>query len=182
MLPFARMYRVAARALRVALLLIVGACGGAPGSGESTAGAPLRVTIEEVRFDRAERAAEREAAAEGVRVRASIEHTDLPEAEVDGAPDPDAWPQVTLMNDTAHGMLIWLSGPCARTVALPPHSQNSVEVCEGSYQIAGQISEGHFLPLVGEEDQLGNGYRYTFTFFVQSDPYRPGRRRRRRRR
>ncbi len=177
------MYRLAAPALIVLCLLTVGAgCGGAPGGGSGDGDRPLSVVIEEVRFDRADREAARASAAESVRARANIDHTELPAAEVDGAPDPDAWPQVTLMNDTAHGMLIWLSGPCARTIALPAHSQNSVEVCEGGYQIAGQISEGHFLPLVGERDQLDNGYRYTFTFFVQADPYRPGRRGRRRRR
>jgi len=168
----------------IACLLLAGVgCGGTPqGAEHAPAGPPLEVSIQEVRFDQAEREAARESAAESVRVRASLEHMEMPAAEVDGGPDPDAWPQVTLMNDTAHGMLIWLSGPCARTIALPAHSQNSVEVCEGSYQIAGQISEGHFLPLVGEQDQLGNGYHYLFTFYVQSDPYRPGRRRRRRRR
>ena len=111
--------------------------------------------------------------------RAAGDHLDLPEAVVDGGPDPDAWPRVTVMNDTAHGMVIWMSGACARTIALPPHSQNSVEICEGGYQIAGQITDGNFLPLVGEHDVLENGYQYTFTFYVQVNPYQTRTRRRR---
>ncbi|MCA9609400.1 MAG: hypothetical protein KC619_27555, partial [Myxococcales bacterium] len=140
---------------------------------------PLVVTVEEVRFDAAERETARERIAESVRVREAAEHLDLPDAVVDGAPDPDAWPSITVMNDTAHGMVIWMSGACARTIALPPHSQNSVEICEGGYQIAGQITDGNFLPLVGEHDVLENGYQYTFTFYVQVNPYQTRTRRRR---
>ncbi|MEZ4338790.1 MAG: hypothetical protein R3B82_19405 [Sandaracinaceae bacterium] len=169
------------RAAAVTLATLLAACGGASGGarGGSDPSRALRVTIEEVRFDELDAEATRERIAESVAARAAGDHLDLPEAVVDGGPDPDAWPRVTVMNDTAHGMVIWMSGACARTIALPPHSQNSVEICEGGYQIAGQITDGNFLPLVGEHDVLENGYQYTFTFYVQVNPYQTRTRRRR---
>jgi hypothetical protein len=161
------MRALVAISLGASVLLACG-CGAPQGEG---AREPLRVTIEEVGFGDGEREVTREAVAESVARRAQAEHTALPAAEVDGAPDPDAWPRVTVANETAHGLVVWVSGPCARTIALPPRSQNEVEVCAGSYQVAGQVAEGNFLPLVGDPEELENGYHYTFTFYVQTNPY-----------
>ena len=154
------------------------ACGAASGTPGTSSGRPLRVTIEEIGFADAEREVARQTVAESVAQRVQVEHGELPPADVGGAPDPDAWPQVTVANETEHGLVVWVSGPCARTVALPPQSQNTVEVCEGGYQVAGQVARGNFLPLVGEQEVLENGYHYTFAFFVQSNPYSTRRRRR----
>ncbi len=153
-------------------------CGSAPPSTVVTRDpAPLEVTVEEMTFG-VETESLREQVAESVATRARAEHMDLAPAEVGESVDPDAWPQVTVVNETSHGLIVWVSGPCARTIALPPQSQNSVEVCEGSYQVAGQVVNGNFLPLVGAPDMLSNGASYRFSFFVQTNPH--GRRVRRR--
>ncbi|MFK7989688.1 MAG: hypothetical protein AB8I08_26960 [Sandaracinaceae bacterium] len=150
-------------------VVLVG-CGATQSTGASSDPARLQVEIEELTFGVAGEGV-REAVAQSVAARARTQHMDLPPAEVAESVDPDAWPHVTVANETAHGLVVWVSGPCARTIALPPQSQNSVEVCEGSYQVAGQVVNGNFLPLVGTPDTFLNGARYRFSFYVQSNPY-----------
>ena len=86
----------------------------------------------------------------------------------------DAWPRVRFVNDTRYGIVVWVSGPCAREVVLPPSGEHEAEVCEGSYEVAAQVDARGIVPLVGESTEFMDGYAYTYTIFVTSG----GRRRR----
>jgi hypothetical protein len=171
--PFGRGSVVRTRAAGVGLalsasLLVVG-CGASREAVREDA--PLRVSVEEVRPEVADAPA-RAAIREQVRRRATSDHASLPPPVRDGAPDPQTWPRIVIRNDTPHGLVVWVSGPCARTLALPPQAQNEAELCEGDYQLAAQLAAPSFLPLVGEEARFDDGFRYTFTFYVRHDPGR----------
>ena len=129
---------------------------------------PLEVAVDEVRPE-AEHAADADDIRRSVAMRAEVDHSALPPAVREGEPEPGAWPRVVVQNDTPYGMVVWVSGPCARTLALPAMSQNEAELCAGDYQVAAQLSRDNVLPLVGEGASFDDGFRYTFTFYVRGD-------------
>lgn len=141
------------------------ACGAAT---PSTGLPPLEIAIDEVRPG-AEQSADADEIRRSVTMRAEVDHSDLPPAVREGEPEPGAWPRVVVQNDTPYGMVVWVSGPCARTLALPAMSQNEAEICAGEYQLAAQLSRENVLPLVGEGASFDDGFRYTFTFYVRGD-------------
>jgi hypothetical protein len=148
------------------------ACGGT--TSPTPAVVPLDVTIEpfdptdstDTRNDDVRRAnaAEYQARQQG-------RHGALPPLER-REPDtsPDAWPSVTIVNDTPHALVVWFAGPCARTVGLGPSAEHRVEVCEGTYEIAAELSSDDYLPFVGQGDDLESGYAYSLTFYVVAEP------------
>ncbi len=152
------------------VLLALG-CGGAQTS-ETPAAAPLEVTIEEIADESVDPLVEREVELVGddVAERRQREHGALPTVERTPEAEPDAWPMVTVKNDTPHGLVVWFAGPCPRTVALLPGAQHEVEFCEGRYDIAAELSAEGFLPFVGEGDDLENGFGYTVSFYVIAEP------------
>jgi hypothetical protein len=145
------------------------ACGGTPVREELP---PLVVEIEEVTGEEVDPLVRREIRLVGVDVaeRRQREHGALPQVERTGEVAPDAWPMVTVKNDTPHGLVVWFAGPCPRTVALLPGAEHAVEFCEGRYDIAAELSADGFLPFVGEGDELQNGYGYRVSFYVIAEP------------
>ena len=183
--------------LVVALLGISTACGGgdvAPdpdpdledtegGDTEPAAFPPLQVSIEEVSDIGDDPLVQHEVRlmAAGVARRRRGEHGALPEmvaSQDDTA--ADEWPKVTIRNDTQHGLVVWFAGPCPRTVALAATGEHTVELCEGTYDIAAQLSADDFLPFVGEDEEVENGYGYSLAFYVVAEPRTRVRRRGRR--
>lgn len=172
-----------ARAILGVLLVTASfGCGSAPPVRSESGDPPLEVTIERVRAtteDESLRASEAEIIAADVRRRREGEHGRLPPVERAGEAQPDAWPTVSIRNDTPHNLLVWFAGPCPRTLALAPQGEHVAELCEGRYDIAAQLSAPDFLPFVGEGDELENGNAYRLTFYVVAQPSTRGRRGRR---
>jgi len=170
--------------LRTTLLLLasaLAACGGGPGGppangndvhGDEPTERPLEVLIEEVPDPGEDELVQVEArlVMAGVARRRQGDHGALPEIAREAEEQPDAWPKVMVRNDTQHGLVVWFAGPCPRTVALLPQGEHTVELCEGSYDIAAQLSAADFLPFVGEGDELENGYGYALSFYVIAEP------------
>ncbi|MAT23834.1 MAG: hypothetical protein CMN29_02530 [Sandaracinus sp.] len=164
------------------LSLALGACVGVgrggcgPRSGATTPDPddlpPLRVRLEPLTNEAVDAFARHEAEllAETLAARRQAEHGELPPLERAGEAQPDAWPTVTLRNATDHGLVTWFSGPCARTVALAPGGEVTVELCEGTYDLAAELSAEGFLPFVGEGEQVENGVAYEITFYVVRTP------------
>lgn len=182
------------------IALWLAGCGAA---GSSGSGPPLEVTIEdlgdgsdrvpsgEVLEDGAteEEEIEEEAVEEeteeqrlvraSVRARRQGDHGQLPPIERRDELAAEAWPLVTVVNDTPHRLVVWFAGPCPRTVALEPRGEHAAELCAGLYEIAAELGADDFLPFVGDGDELEDGYGYSLTFYVVAEP---GRRRVRQRR
>lgn len=163
--------------LWAALLASTVGCGGATtanGGGTTASGLrALDVRIEEVDSDTLD-ALDRDEArlvAEDVAARRAARHEALPAVErSDAAGEADAWPLVTVRNNTPNGLVVWFAGPCARAVALAAQATQSVELCEGRYDIAAQLASPDFLPFVGNGDEVENGSRYSLTFYVLVRP------------
>lgn len=107
-----------------------------------------------------------------VRARQSGQHGELPPVARSEALTPDAWPVISVRNDTPHGLVVWLAGPCPRTLALPPRGEAADQLCEGEYDIAAELASDNYLPFVGESNSVESGYRYTLTFYVVAAPRR----------
>jgi hypothetical protein len=154
------------------LTAVLSGCGGVPVRAELQ---PLDVRVEVVapQVDPLG-ATEAELVALRVRARRSGAHAALPGAVQGSGLEPDAWPRVRFVNDTRYGIVVWVSGPCAREVVLPPSGEHEAEVCEGSYEVAAQVDARGIVPLVGESTEFMDGHAYTYTIFVTSG----GRRRR----
>ena len=139
---------------------------------------PLMVTLERMGVSQAEESSlepsieveARESVAAGVRQRAAQNHGALPPVNREEAATPDSWPGIIVQNDTPHGLVVWFSGACPRTVALAPGAHFDGEVCEGTYDIAAELSSDDYLPFVGEENILEPGYSYSLTFYVVAAP------------
>ncbi|MBW2465150.1 MAG: hypothetical protein JRH11_26105 [Deltaproteobacteria bacterium] len=160
-------------------LVALGACGGAPPPPPLE---PLIVTIEEITDvgDHPLAAEESQLMSDRVATRRQGEHGALPAVEQqEGAASPDDWPLVGIRNDTPHGLVVWFSGPCPRTVALIPGTDQVTELCEGTYDIAAELAADDFLPFANEGDQLDNGFLYGLSFYVVVEPQTRGRRGRR---
>ena len=144
------------------------ACGGSTPPPEALP--PVEVQIEEVQSSAGDgyNAAEAQLLSEGVIAsRRAGAHGSLPPLEqVDGTYEPDAWPTVKVQNGTPHGLVVWFSGPCPRTVALAPNGEIDAEFCEGTYDVAAELSAPNFHPFVGEGDVLEAGHAYSVRFFV----------------
>ena len=143
---------------------------------------PLLVTLErlgvasteEPALDPAIETEARESVAARVRQRKAQSHGALPPVNREEAATPDSWPGVIVQNDTPHGLVVWFSGACPRTIALAPGAHFDGEVCEGTYDIAAELSSDDYLPFVGEENELEPGYSYSLTFYVVAAPSNPG--------
>jgi hypothetical protein len=105
-----------------------------------------------------------------VTARREGEHGELPPVQQSGEASPDAWPVVLVKNDTPHGLVVWFSGPCPRTVALIPGAEHIAELCEGEYAIAAELAADDYLPFANEGDQLDNGYLYGLSFYIVAEP------------
>lgn len=153
------------------MVMLVG-CGGAEVSSRPTGALrPLRVEIEEVTADSDTLAREEsELVARDVAARRAGEHGSLPPVERSGEGEGTAWPGVTVRNDTPHGLVVWFAGPCARTLALPSHTDQTVELCAGRYDIAAQLAAPGYTPFVGSGDELEDGSTYRLTFYVVIAP------------
>lgn len=114
--------------------------------------------------------AARDRVMEDVRQRQQQRHGRLPPVSRSEAQSPDAWPVVSVRNDTPYGLVVWFAGPCPRTMALPPHGELTDDLCEGNYDVAAELASEDFLPFVGEGNQVDSGYQYTLTFYVVSNP------------
>ncbi len=161
------------------VLAVLVACGAAPPPPPPE---PLIVTIEEVTDvgDHPLAAEESQLMSDRVATRRQGEHGALPAVEQqEGAASPDAWPLVGIKNDTPHGLVVWFSGPCPRTVALIPGAEQVAELCEGTYDIAAELAADDFLPFANEGDELENGYLYGLSFYVVAEPQTRPRRGRR---
>ena len=163
--------------LWAALLASSVGCGGATATagGTTTANGPraLEVRIEEVDAETLDALVQDEArlVAEDVAARRAARHESLPAVErSDATNEPDAWPLVTVRNNTPNGLVVWFAGPCARAVALAAQATQSVELCEGRYDIAAQLASPDFAPFVGNGDEVANGSRYSLTFYVLVQP------------
>jgi len=158
------------------------ACGGAQSTDEAASPEPLIVTIEEVTETEPgdDPLAQEEARLLNARVvsRRQGEHGELPTVQQTGEASPDAWPVVAVKNDTPHGLVVWFSGPCPRTLALVPGAEHIAELCEGEYAIAAELAADDYLPFVNEGDQLDNGYLYGLSFYIVAEPRNRVRRRR----
>ncbi len=166
------------------LLAISVGCGGAPAVGATSTGPrALDVRIEELDSEALDALASDEArlVAEDVATRRAGRHAALPAVQrsEDAPAAADAWPLVTVSNNTPNGLVVWFAGPCARAVALGPHATQAVELCEGRYDIAAQLASPDFLPFVGNGDEVANGSRYSLTFYVLVAPQTHTRLRRR---
>jgi hypothetical protein len=154
------------------VLAALGACGGAGARPEAAPRAaappPLAVTIEVLAEEDDPRAAG--AVAARVAERRAGRHGRLPPLEESGPVAPDAWPRVTVRNDTPHGLVVWFAGACPRTLAVAPRQAADLELCEGRYDVAAQLSSPDFLPFVGEGEEVVDGKRYALTFYVVSQP------------
>jgi hypothetical protein len=162
--------RVVGWAIVVWLAGLVGSCGGSPPS--TSPPEPLIVTIEEI-TETEQDALDREEArilSDRVSERRAGEHGALPPVEQSGEASPDAWPVVLVKNDTPHGLVVWFSGPCPRTVALLPGAEHIAEFCEGNYEIAAELAADDYLPFVNEGDALDNGYLYGLSFYIVAEP------------
>lgn len=107
-----------------------------------------------------------------VRLRRQRRHGSLPAVQRSEARSPASWPEVSVRNDTPHALVVWFSGPCPRTLALPPRGRLTDELCEGDYDVAAELASDDFLPFVGESNQVDSGFRYTLTFYVVAAPTR----------
>ena len=128
---------------------------------------PLQVRIEEV-GSLGDTFAEDESrlVAADIAKHSSGKHGKLPPIQKSAEGRPDAWPKVEIFNDTPHRLVVLFAGPCSRAVALKPNAAYAVECCEGEYDIAAELSAPNFLPFVGEDEVLENGYSYSVKFYV----------------
>ncbi len=154
-------------------------CGGttpspqpAPRATAAPALPPLHVEVTEIDLTEEDAEAERNAQsiAENVAELRAGKHGALPPLRKSAATEPDAWPTVTARNATRHGLIAWFSGPCPRTIVLAPGAEIVAELCEGTYDIAAELSAKDFLPFVGEGDELRAGVAYEITFYVMVEP------------
>lgn len=175
--------RIPRTTLTAALLAGAVGCGGATatgGTGPATRGPrALDVRIEELDSETLEALEHDEArlVAQDVAARRAARHEELPTVERSAGAEADAWPLVTVRNNTPNGLVIWFAGPCARAIALAAQGTQSVELCEGRYDIAAQLASPDFLPFVGNGDEVENGSRYSLTFYVLVQPQTHRRRR-----
>ncbi len=153
------------------------ACGSAPPPPPPE---PLVVTIDEISEDGDDPLDQEEARlmSDRVTARREGEHGALPPVQQSGEASPDAWPVVLVKNDTPHGLVVWFSGPCPRTVALIPGAEHIAELCEGEYDIAAELAADDYLPFANEGDALDNGYMYGLSFYIVAEPRTRTRRRR----
>ncbi len=158
-------------------LVVLAGCGAAAGAAPRPL-PPLEVSVRRLSSDTSAalddaRLDEREArllASEVVGTRRAREHGQLPPLERLGEASDDAWPTVTIRNATDHGLVVWFAGPCARTSALTPHAETTVELCEGTYDLAAELAAPNFVPFVGQGDIVENGYAYEIVFYVLRAP------------
>ncbi len=174
--PRRRLTTSGARAPSVAAgLAILAGCGGAAEIVRTPSeAAPLVVHLERIEstteLERALREEAREVVEADVESRRAARHGELPDVDRSEAETPDAWPGLAVRNDTPHGLVVWFAGPCPRTVAIPPGGAFEGEVCEGTYDIAAELASEDYVPFVGEENALENGYAYSLTFYVLARP------------